>query len=162
MLAVPEVTVPPPLFSNARLRLATEADVSFFVEMAKERYDENRKRRAEEGVDWLRWAIKAPTALVLVGPSTGGVASINLRYGFEKKARLDMLVAKAGRNAALEAFQMVKTMVRWATLNGAEGAFRIDADTGVDFGPFARRLGGIEVDPRKYPRYDIPLDGGVL
>ena len=51
-----------------------------------------------------------------------------------------MLCARKG--AGFEAFRMVRMMIQWAREQGAQGEFKLDADTGVDFGPFARRLGG--------------------
>lgn len=144
------------LFRNSTLRRATEADIPFMLEIGRERYGE---RYTEAAIPWMRYHLKNPGSLVLVGSASMGVASINLYYGFEKRARLDMLAAKLVKQAHWEAFQQVKAMVRWAAVNGAEGGFKIDADTGADFGPFAKRLGGLRV---QYPRYDIPLDGGIL
>lgn len=147
------------LFRNSAIHRATEADIPRGLEIARERYPE---REVANGLEWVRWHMRQPLSLVLAGSCTFGVASIVLKYGFEKRARLDMLAALPEKGVVMEALQQVKTMVRWATLQGATGYFRIDADTGVDFGPFAKRLGGCEVDPVKYPRYDIPLDGGTL
>lgn len=147
------------LFRNSPVRRMTEEDIPRGLEIAKHAYP---GRGIENGVDWVRWHMKQANSLVLVGPGTLGIASIVFKYGFEKRARLDMLAAIPDRAGVIEAMQQVKAMVRWAALQGAQGQFRIDADTGVDFGAFARRLGGCEVDPVKYPRYDIPLDGGTL
>lgn len=129
------------------------------LEIARKAYP---GRGIDMGVEWFKWSMKQANCLVLIGPSTVGVASIVWKYGFEKRARLDMLAALPEKHAVTEALQQIRAMVRWAAVNGASGYFRVDADTGVDFGPFARRLGGHEVDPVKYPRYDIPLDGGSL
>lgn len=147
------------LFRNAVIRRATEADIPWGLEIANERYP---GRSPEQGVQFIRWCLGNPNSIVLRGSAAFGVASISMKYGFEKRARLDILAARRGNRAVVEALQIVRAMVRWSALNGAEGCFRIDADTGVDFGPIARRLGGHEVDPERYPRYDIPLDGGSL
>lgn len=147
------------LFRNSPIRRMVEEDIPHGLEIAEKAYP---GRGIAKGVDWIRWHMKQPNSLVLIGPGTIGVASIAFKYGFEKRARLDMLAALPEKSAVIEALQHVRAMVRWAALQGAVGNFRIDADTGVDFGPFARRLGGHEVDPVKYPRYDIPLDGGAL
>lgn len=147
------------LFRNSTIRRATEEDIPRGLAIAQAAYP---GRGIEKALDWARWHIRQPNSLVLIGPNTLGIASIVLKYGFEKRARLDMLAAQPGNNSVVEALQQVRAMVRWAALQGATGHFRIDADTGVDFGAFARRLGGLEVDPVKYPRYDIPLDGGTL
>ena len=147
------------LFRNSTIRRATEADIVWGLEIAKERYPD---RDVQLGVQFVRWSMNNPNSVVLRGSSVFGIASIVMKYGFEKRARLDMLAARSGNTAVVEALHIVRAMVRWAALNGAQGHFRIDADTGVDFGPLARRLGGHEVDPVKYPRYDIPLEGGTL
>jgi hypothetical protein len=147
------------IFRNSSIRRVTEADIPWGLEIAQERY---RGRSVELGVQYIRWCLNNPNSIVLRGSAAFGVASISMKYGFEKRARLDILAARRGNRAVVEALQIVRAMVRWATLNGAQGYFRIDADTGVDFGPIAKRLGGHEVDPKLYPRYDIPLDGGAL
>lgn len=147
------------LFRNSPIRRATEEDIPHGLAIAQQAYP---GRGIEKAVEWAKWHLRQPTSLVLVGPGTLGIASIVLKYGFEKRARLDMLAALPEKTSVVEALQQVRAMVRWAALQGAVGHFHIDADTGVDFGAFARRLGGREVDPVKYPRYEIPLDGGLL
>lgn len=147
------------LFRNSVVRRATEADIPWGLEIARQRYP---GRNVELGLQFIRWSLGNANSIVLRGESVFGIASVVMKYGFEKRARLDMLAAKPGNTAVVEVLQVVRAMVRWSALQGAEGHFRIDADTGVDFGPLARRLGGHEVDPAKYPRYDIPLDGGTL
>ena len=102
----------------------------------------------------MEWAIQNPERLVLIGANSVGVAQASWQYGFERRARLDMLGARPVAGAALEALKMVRMMLVWAKEQGAEGTFRLDADTGVDFGPFARRLGG---KPVTLTRYEIPL-----
>lgn len=147
------------LFRNSAIRRATEEDIPRGLKIAEECYP---GRGVQFGVNWVKWHLNQPNSLCLIGPGSIGIASIVLKYGFEKRARLDMLAAKPDQASVIEALQQVRAMVRWAAIQGATGHFRIDADTGVDFGPFARRLGGYEVDSKLNPRYDIPLDGGTL
>lgn len=147
------------IFRNSTIRRVTEEDLPWGLEIAKERYP---GRNSELGLQFVRWCMGNPNSIVLRGSEVFGVASISMKYGFEKRARLDILAGRRGHRAVVEALHIVRAMVRWAALNGAEGYFRIDADTGIDFGPIAKRLGGHEVDPVRYPRYDIPLDGGTL
>ena len=135
------------------IREATSADEPFMFAIAREKYPE---RAIERGATWVRWAMKHPERLVLVGPNSFGIAQVSWFYGFERRARLDMLCARPVAGAALEALKMVRMMVVWAAAQGAEGAFKLDADTGVDFEPFARRLGGKAVTTT---RYEIPLRG---
>ena len=133
------------------IRAATLDDMPFIIELAREKYPQ---RTIEKGIPWMAWAIQNSERLVLVGPNSGGVAQVSWNYGFERRARIDMLGARAVPGAALEALRMVRMMLVWAKEQGAEGTFRLDADTGVDFGPFARRLGG---KPVTTTRYEIPL-----
>lgn len=148
-----------PLFRNSAIRRATEADIPHGLAIAEAAYP---GRGIENALDWAKWHLRQANSIVLIGPGTLGIASIVFKYGFEKRARLDMLAASPEKSSIVEALQQVRAMVRWSALQGAVGHFRIDADTGVDFGAFAKRLGGHEVDPGLYPRYDIPLDGGAL
>lgn len=133
------------------IRRAILDDMPFIVELAREKYP---KRVIDLGIPWMEWAIGNPERLVLVGPNSVGVAQVSWNYGFERRARLDMLGARAASGAALEALRMVRMMLAWAKEQGAQGTFRLDADTGVDFGPFALRLGG---KPVTLTRYEIPL-----
>lgn len=147
------------LFRNSTIRRVTEADIPWGMKIAMDRYP---GRDVIHATGYIKWCLGSPNHIVLRGDFAFGVASVNMKYGFEKRARLDILAAERGNKAVLESFHIVRAMVRWAALQGAQGAFVIDSDTGVDFGPFARRLGGHEVDPAQNRRYHIPLDGGVL
>jgi hypothetical protein len=140
-------------FEYPSIRKATSDDETFMFEIAKEKYPE---RAIERGAPWVRWAMQHSERLVLVGPNSFGIAQVGWFYGMERRARLDMLCARPIPGAALEALKMVRMMVAWAAEQGATGAFRLDADTGVDFEPFARRLGGKLVTTTWY---DIPLRG---
>lgn len=134
------------------IRVATMADMPFMVALAKEKYP---NRPVEQGIPWMTDNLQSPNCLVLIGTDSVGVASISWNYGFERRARCDMLAARPVRGAGWEAYRMVKLMIEWAKQNGAKGAFRLDADTGADFGPFARRLGGTA---STFTRYTIPLE----
>lgn len=133
------------------IRKATLDDMTFMVALAAEKYP---ARTIELGIPWMEWCLQSPERLVLVGPNSAGVAQVSWNYGYERRARLDMLGCRATPGAALEALRMVRMMLDWARQQGAKGSFRLDADTGIDFGPFARRLGG---KPVTHTRYEIPL-----
>lgn len=154
--AMPQGDVQPrqfaaPALERKFIRRATLADMPFIISLAKEKYP---ARQIELGIPWMEACIQNSERLVLVGPNSAGVAQIGWHYGFERRARLDMLGARPTASSAWEAFRMVQIMVAWAKDEGATGSFRLDADTGVDFGPFARRLGGT---PVTLTRYEIPL-----
>ena len=110
----------------------------------------------------MQRCIQAADCFVWIGEDALLVAHIWKQYGYEMRVRVDMLCARRRKRAILEAFQLVKACKRWAAVNRVEAPLKLDADTGVDFGPFARRLGGWKVDQNKYPVYEIPLDGGSL
>ena len=153
---MPQGDVKPTCFATALaarkfIRRASLDDMPFIIGMAKEKYP---ARQIEQGIPWMEWCIGSPERLVLVGPNSVGVAQVDWRYGFERRGRLDMLASRPQASAPWEAFRMVRMMLAWAKEQGAQGTFRLDADTGIDFGPFAKRLGG---EPVTLTRYEIPL-----
>lgn len=133
------------------IRRATLDDIPFIRELALEKYP---ARQVEQGLSWMLWCLKNPERLVLVGQNSVGMAAMAWNYGFEPRARLDMLASRPVAGAPWEAFRMVRMMIAWAKEQGAQGAFKLEADTGIDFAPFAKRLGGYAVITT---RYDIPL-----
>lgn len=149
------------VFANSAIRRATLDDMPRMLEIAEEMYP---GRGVKAGWDWMKWNIENRTGdkFVWVGDDSLIVAHIYKRYGYELCARVDMLCARRAKKAVFEALQLVKAAVRWAALNGVERPLKLDADTGADFGAFARRLGGWKVDPEQYPVYEIPLVGGSL
>ena len=153
---MPQGDVKPTCFATALaarkfIRRTSLDDMPFIIGMAKEKYP---ARQIEQGIPWMEWCIGSPERLVLVGPNSVGVAQVDWRYGFERRGRLDMLASRPQASAPWEAFRMVRMMLAWAKEQGAQGTFRLDADTGIDFGPFAKRLGG---EPVTLTRYEIPL-----
>jgi hypothetical protein len=126
-----------PVMQELAIRRATDADKPFMLALAKECYPD---RGIERGVPWVEWCMANSERLVLVGPNSFGIARVEWIYGFERRSGMDMLCARKG--TGFEAFRMVRVMLRWAKESGAKGEFKLEADTGVDFGPFARRLGG--------------------
>lgn len=126
------------------------------LEIAEEMYP---GRGVKAGWDWMKYCIGRADHFVWLGDDSLIVARIYKQYGFELRARIDMLCAIRSKKAVLEALNLVKAAKRWAALNGVQHPMKLDADTGVDFGPFALRLGGRRVPDAVY---EIPLDGGVL
>lgn len=134
------------------IRRATADDIPFISQLAQEKYP---NRDVTKGLKWFEYCLRNPRRLPLVGPHSFGIAWIEPLYGFEERAGMDVLACRTSSAAGWEILRMVKIMVAWARAHGAEGAFRLDADTGVDFGPLAARLGG-ELSPQRY--YLIPLE----
>lgn len=131
------------------IRKATLADIPAGLALAEAAYP---GRGVEKAAKWAEWCINNPDRLVLVSPKGVGIAQVSWNYGFELKGRLDLLYVAKG--SGLEALKMLRIMVAWAKAKGAVGSFAVDADTGVDFGPFVKRLGGTQT---KGVRYLIPL-----
>ncbi|MFA5897720.1 MAG: hypothetical protein WC829_01275 [Hyphomicrobium sp.] len=142
----------PPVLAMPAIHVATDADKPFMLALAREKYP---GRNIDLGIPWVERCMANPDRLVLVGPNSFGIAQADWLYGFERRGRLDMLCARPQPGVALEALRMVRMMVGWAKSRGCLGTFKLDADTGVDFGPFARRLGGVKVTS---VRYEIPLE----
>ena len=127
------------------IRRVTVEDIPRALEMAAAAYPE---RRVAMGEDWARWVIGHPDRICLISDEALGVASIVTRYGHERRAQLDLLASLNPRS--FDPVRMLRAMVEWARSRQAVGAFKIDSDTGVDFGPFVRRLGGRAVTNKRY------------
>lgn len=134
------------------VRRATLADIPAGVALLRKMYPERGVGDAE---DYARWLLSNENRLVLIGSHSLGCAQFTWKYGFEPRARLDFLAAEPAAHDILEPLQIVRMMLAWARQKGAKGTFILDADTGVDFGPFAKRLGGHE---RVMRRWEIPLE----
>lgn len=139
-----------------KIKQATPADMQFIVELARELYPERMSDpyNVERGIKWLARVMVDEDHIVLLGPNSAGCAHVIQHYGFERRARLDMLACRPLPGFAMEPVKMLRIMLWWAKTRGASGYFRLDADTGVDFAPFAARLGG---EPVQATWYKIPL-----
>lgn len=105
------------------------------------------------GAPWMARVIASRDRLVLIGPNAFGIAQYGMFYGCEVRASVDILCCRPSAGGALESLRMVRKMVAWARRRGAR-TLRLDADTGVDFAPFGKRLGAIATT---VPRYEIPV-----
>lgn len=132
------------------IRRATLDDVPALIEFGRTAYP---GRPIEQAAPWLAWYIQNPDRLVLIGLSSAGAAQVTTDYGLERRARLSLLAAKPVPGAVFESLRILRAMVDWAKEKGAVGTFRVDSGTGVDFGSFAKRLGGRQV----LTDYEIPL-----
>lgn len=135
----------------AHIREATLDDLPKWLFLAKERYPD---RDVAATAKWVSWCIQHPSRLVLVGRACVGIAGVDLHYGIELRAKMNVLYSIPNLEPGLEAMAIMKRMLAWAKEKGAIPPFLIDNDSGVDFGPFVNRLGG---QPDLAPRYTIPF-----
>jgi hypothetical protein len=105
------------------------------------------------GAPWMTWAIGSRERLVLIGPNSFGVAQTGMFYGCERRASVDILCCRPSAGSSLEALRMVRKMVAWARRRGAP-SLRLDADNGVDFAVFGKRLGA---KPVTVTKFEIPV-----
>ena len=105
-----------------------------------------------KGARWMIWAIGSRDRLVLIGPNAFGIAQYGMFYGCEARAQVDILCCRPSAGGSLESLRMVRKMVAWARRRGAR-TLRLDADTGVDFAAFGKRLGA---EPVMRTVFDIP------
>lgn len=137
--------------AHHEIRRAVISDIPGWLSLARGRYPGMDLSGVEK---WVEWCIQSPKRLVLVGNATAGVAGLDLWHGIALRAQLIAMFTVPERQPGMEPVAMLRIMVAWARENKAKPPFLIDAQTGVDFGPFAARLGG---HPAKEPRYVIPF-----
>jgi len=158
MDAMPQGDVKPRLFCEQAVfpRVATPDDLDFVMAMGMKFYGSrlDTQEKINGAARWVRQVIVDPDRLVLVHPGSVGIANVNWRYGMEGRGAADILCCDPERAGPWTALKMARMMVEWARAKGATGPFKLSADTGVDFGPFAVRLGG-RLSPDKI--YEIPL-----
>ena len=123
----------------SEIRRATEIDRPFVMELVKEKYPD----RYAQGIPYVNWCLNNPDRLVAVGPHSFGVASAMWHYGFQRRGGISILCCRPVAGASFEIVRMVRFMLDWAKAVGCEGDFTLVEDTGVDFGPLVRRLGGV-------------------
>lgn len=121
------------------IRPAVEADRPFVMSLVKEKYPD----RYEKGISYVEWCLTNPDRLVAVGPNSFGVAAAMWHYGFERRGGISILCCRPVAGAAFEVVRMARFMLGWAREKGCRGEFTLMEDTGADFGPLARRLGGV-------------------
>lgn len=138
-----------PINNELLIRPATESDRTLIMDLVKEKYPD----RYLKGVRYVEWCLTQPDKLVCVGPNSFGVAAAYFNYGFERRAGASILCARPVAGSVFEVLRMVRYMIAWAKRQGCEGDFRLQEDTGVDFGPLSRRLGG-----REKVVWEIPLE----
>ena len=131
------------------IRKATLADFDHGYAICKRLYPD---RPVHLGIPWVLDSLRRPDRLVLVSNYGVGVASLVQKYGFIPISVLDILAVLPG-SPRMEAVRFLRTMIAWAKANGAS-RFSVGSDTGVDFGPLVRRIGG---KANEIPWYYVPL-----
>ena len=136
-----------PKQSGDLIHIASETDREFIMDLVREMYP---GKDVDRSVPWVEWCLKNLDHLVLVGDNSFGIARAEWVYGFERLGTL-LILCSRGRN--LEALRMVRKMIAWAKTRGCL-EFRLDANTGVDFAAFGKRL---KAKRETILRYNIPL-----
>lgn len=109
--------------------------------------------KIKQSSPWMQQAIVDPNRLVLLGPNSFGMARVGTFYGSERQASVDILCCRPIASAAFESLRMLRKMIAWTRRRGAP-TLRLEADRGIDFEPFARRL---NAERRVSVRYEIPV-----
>jgi len=133
------------------IRQATLDDIPRWLEIAQRVYLE---RDVSGSKPWAEWHIKSPNSLVLIGRAGVGIASLDLHYGLDLRAKLDLLFSFPELQPGIEPVSMVRIMVRWAKSKGAQPPFLVEFEGGYDPAAIVKRLGGWKVET---PRYAIPF-----
>lgn len=149
---VREVRVDPRILGQ--IRRATLEDLPFFADLIRHRYGDrfHDPDKCQKNLEWLGQLFSRGDYTCLRGERTAGIARVLAAYGAEPQAQVVGLAAWP--HAGLEPLRMLRVMVLWARTIGAS-KLTLSADTGVDFEPFAKRLGGIKVVKVSY---DIPTE----
>lgn len=131
------------------IREATSADIPFLLAVARARYPAFDERAT---IAWLHQALTIPHVRVVRGDYGGGVGIVTRPF-HGGPSRAHMLFTVTLPNRRMEGYFIIKALDEWRREMGAE-SLHFGSDTGVDFAPFARRLGAVE----ERPSYRI--DGG--
>lgn len=125
------------------IRLCTPDDVEWMISIANGRYP--GEFDPEQARAWVPARLKEPTMLFIRGERSFGVAHLAKRFNSPTRvqAYLTLLYSEPGfmRSLSLEPFQLIKRMIEWGKEKGATKFWMSDI-SGVDLGPFAKRLGG--------------------
>ncbi len=127
------------------IRIARVSDLPWLLKTACIAYPPGTfVAAAAEG--WLRSLLQNPTCLFLRGDRAALVAIVkqlpyapDIRHGY-------LLPVWSRGKAARELVKMTDMVLRWARERGAS-EFYFSAVTGCDFGPLARKFGGVPVSP---------------
>lgn len=149
---VREVRVDPKVLGA--IRRATIDDLPFFADLIRHRYGErfHHPDVARQNLEWLASLFERRDYTCLRGEHSAGVARIFYAYGAEPHAQVVGIAAWP--HAGLEPLRMLRVMLLWARVSGV-GKLALSADTGVDFEPFAKRLGGMKTTK---VIYEIPTE----
>jgi hypothetical protein len=135
------------------LRIVTKSDIPDLMRIARARYGDFDQIAAKA---WAERAIGQPDALFIRSDHAFGVAAMQpFFYNPDvEHARLVFLASSAPNPWAMEPYHILHDLVVWAKNRGAQ-TFSFGSDTGVDFGPFAKRLNAC----KDVPSYTVTFGG---
>jgi hypothetical protein len=126
------------------IRKATPEDAKFLIDLAKTSYPNFDEPAAYE---WLGKAMQLDNYAVFRGERCGGVMMVNGFFYNPSELRGFMLYCVAYPKAGWEVFRLFKAMIDWALNEKMAASVHFGSETGVNFAPFAKRLGGSQDTP---------------
>ena len=132
------------------IRVAGEADIPFILQVAFSAYGFDNP---EIITSWLRKALKEPNCRVLVGGHSVGVGYAFQTFYWKKPRGHILHVASIPKGMSTEALRLMRSLVEWLK---EKGCFEVTfgSEIGVDYAPFAARLGAVRAAPSYVIRFD--------
>lgn len=126
------------------IRSVTRADIPFLIALGAAKYPQYPQDRVAE---WLSARIPFGNNIIWLRSERGSaMAELMVRFWESNPSVWRMTFLAALENADLEGYRLLKSVVKMARAQGAT-EFHFDSDTGVDFSPFAKRLGAAKKAP---------------
>lgn len=126
------------------IRPVTRADIPFLLALGATKYPDYPHTESEA---WLNASIPHSNGIIWLRSETGSAMAELLHRFWETAPSVWRLVFLATADPAhLEGYRLLKTVIKLARAQGAT-EFQFDSDTGVDFSPFAKRLGAVNRPP---------------
>lgn len=123
------------------IRLCTPDDVEWMIKVASSRYP--GEFDPDQARVWVPQRLTSPDMLFIRGEHSFGVAHLARRFNAPDRvqAYLTLLYSDADNTHLLEPLMLVKNMKEWAVSKNASKFWMSDI-SGIDLGPFAKRIGG--------------------
>lgn len=123
------------------IRHVTIEDSDFLISLAKESYTLPFVEEAAR--EWIARVVAAPDEAIFIRTDNATGVSVIQRPAWaphQLEAHMVFLVSR-GNGVDMEGYKILKAMIEWAREQGA--SFHFGEQTGIDFAPFAKRLGAV-------------------